>query len=103
MEFHSRIPGTLSGIAEKTIKITLHIWYMAKAYTRNELNDLGTYPCRVPMKIDINLIETLTPKNILYSTLLNEGGGETYLVYFFSEKLIGGRYSYEKIIRFYFL
>ena len=43
VEFHSRIPGTLSGIAEKTIKITLRIWYMAKAYTRNELNDLGTY------------------------------------------------------------
>ena len=41
---------------------------------------------------------------ILYSTLLNEGGGgETYLVYFFSEKLIGGRSSHEKIIRFYFL
>ena len=39
---------------------------------------------------------TLTPKKILYSTLLNEGGGETYLVYFFSEKLIGGRSSYEK-------
>ena len=29
-------------------KITLHIWYMAKA--RNELNDLGIYPCRVPMQ-----------------------------------------------------
>ena len=31
IEFHSRIPGTLSGIAEKTITTTLHIWYMVKA------------------------------------------------------------------------
>ena len=29
------------------------------------------------------------------STLLNEGG-ETYLVTFYSEQLIGGRSSYEK-------
>ena len=89
MEFHSRIPGTLSGIAEKTIKITLHIWYMAKAYTRNELNDLSTYrhlnrtllipPVESPMYI--HLIEPLIHGHLkryrLYS-IKRGGGGDLF-------------------------